>query len=188
MMGTHSRYLPIAFGAWLLVLPASSEAQSGGSYDLSWNRIASGGVVSATGGVYSMGGTAGQPEAGLHSGGLYVLEAGFWNTSGAPVDVGPSSEGVVPIAFRLHLAQPSPFVERTTIAFDLPRAESARLDIFNPAGERVRTLVDGNMHAGRHEIVWPATGGDGRRLAQGVYLLRLQAGNDVATGKVILAR
>ena len=49
-------------------LPAAL-AQSGGGYDLSWSTIDAGGTTFSTGGGYTLGGTAGQPDAGLLSGG-----------------------------------------------------------------------------------------------------------------------
>ncbi len=65
-------------------------AQSGGGFDLSWSSIDGGGGTS-TGGVYSVSGTIGQPDAGRLVGGNYVLEGGFWGvvaavqTAGAPL-------------------------------------------------------------------------------------------------------
>ena len=53
-------------------------AQSGGSYDLTWNTVDAGGYTFSTGGDYSLGGTIGQPDAGVLSGGDYTLGGGFW--------------------------------------------------------------------------------------------------------------
>jgi len=53
-------------------------AQSGGGYDLTWNTVDSGGATFSTGGNYSLGGTIGQPDAGVLSGGDYTLAGGFW--------------------------------------------------------------------------------------------------------------
>jgi len=65
--------------ACLLLLAAIPVlAQSGGGYDLSWNTVDGGGEAFSTGGVYSLGGTAGQPDAGLLTGGAYSLGGGFW--------------------------------------------------------------------------------------------------------------
>ena len=47
-------------------------------YDLSWYTIDGGGATSSTGGSYSLGGTIGQPDAGVLSGGTYTLNGGFW--------------------------------------------------------------------------------------------------------------
>ncbi len=54
------------------------QAQSGGGYDLTWNTVDGGGATFSSGGVYSLGGTAGQPDAGNHAGGVYSQSGGFW--------------------------------------------------------------------------------------------------------------
>jgi hypothetical protein len=56
----------------------TAHAQTGGGYDLSWTTFDGGGTTAATGGIYSLGGTIGQPEAGRQSGGIYSLLGGFW--------------------------------------------------------------------------------------------------------------
>ncbi|HFD40463.1 MAG TPA: hypothetical protein ENJ31_11530 [Anaerolineae bacterium] len=61
---------------WLTTLPVL--AQSGGDYDLSWSTIDGGGYTFSSGGDYSLGGTIGQPDAGLLTGGDYTLGGGFW--------------------------------------------------------------------------------------------------------------
>ena len=53
-------------------------AQSGGTYDLTWNTIDGGGGMFSTGVTYSLGGTIGQADAGTMSGGTYTLNGGFW--------------------------------------------------------------------------------------------------------------
>jgi hypothetical protein len=58
----------------LLALAAGASAQS---YSIDWYTIDGGGGTSA-GGVYSVSGTIGQPDAGVLSGGSYSLVGGFW--------------------------------------------------------------------------------------------------------------
>ena len=62
---------------FLLLAASPVLAQSGGGYDLTWSTVDGGGGT-FTGGVYSLGGTAGQPDAGLLSGGGYTLAGGSW--------------------------------------------------------------------------------------------------------------
>ena len=63
----------------LLALPgAIALAQSGGGYDLTWYTVDGGGYTFSTGGSYNLGGTIGQADAGLLSGGGYTLVGGFW--------------------------------------------------------------------------------------------------------------
>lgn len=61
-----------------LLLPALVSA----TYDLSWWTVNGGGGQS-TGGSYTLTATAGQPDAGVVSGGGYTLRGGFWSM-GAP--------------------------------------------------------------------------------------------------------
>jgi hypothetical protein len=58
-------------------------ALSGEGYDLSWSTVDGGGGTFSTGGSYSLGGTAGQPDAGLLTGGVYSLGGGFWGGGAA---------------------------------------------------------------------------------------------------------
>lgn len=62
-------------------LAAATSAQTGGSYDLTWNTFDSGGVMQTTGGEYTLAATSGQPDAGSQSGGSYALSGGFWTGS-----------------------------------------------------------------------------------------------------------
>ncbi|BCX02708.1 MAG: hypothetical protein KatS3mg053_0646 [Candidatus Roseilinea sp.] len=72
--------------ALLLLSAGVAVAQTGGSYDLTWNTIDSGGATFSTGGGYSLGGTVGQADAGATlSGGSYTLQGGFWTRPGALV-------------------------------------------------------------------------------------------------------
>ena len=48
-------------------------------YDLSWWTVDGGGATFNTGGGYSLGSTAGQPDAAIWSGGDYALAGGFWS-------------------------------------------------------------------------------------------------------------
>ncbi|HAJ37797.1 MAG TPA: hypothetical protein DCL15_19175 [Chloroflexi bacterium] len=66
----------------LLLLPAVVLAQSGSGYNLEWNTIDGGGHTFSSGGVYSVGGTIGQPDAGSVSGENYTLAGGFWGLAG----------------------------------------------------------------------------------------------------------
>jgi len=68
----------------LVLLPFFSQAQN---YAIDWYSIDGGGGTS-TGGVYSISGTIGQPDAGRLAGASYALEGGFWGFVGALQSVG----------------------------------------------------------------------------------------------------
>ncbi len=71
----------------LLVVPMDCLVAQ--TYSIDWSTVDGGGGTS-TGGVYSVSGTIGQPDAGTMSGGNYTLTGGFWGilaavqTPGAP--------------------------------------------------------------------------------------------------------
>jgi uncharacterized repeat protein (TIGR02543 family) len=61
-----------------LFLSGVALAQTGGDYDLTWNTFDGSGATFSTGEDFVLGGTIGQPEAGVMSGGDFVLGGGFW--------------------------------------------------------------------------------------------------------------
>ena len=63
----------------LIAFPTLTRSQSAPTAtDLSWYTVDGGGATFSTGGPYSLGGTIGQPDAGVMSGGSYTLAGGFW--------------------------------------------------------------------------------------------------------------
>lgn len=79
--------------------------------------------------------------------------------------------------------------EGVHIAYSVgPRPVHVRLEVFDVAGRRLRTLVDRPQAAARYAVAWDRRGADGARLARGVYILRLSAGGEDAARKIVLAR
>ncbi len=76
-MRISGRTLALVLAVALLVPATIALAQSGGSFDLSWNTVDGGGGASS-GGPYTLSGTVGQPDAGAMSGGDYTVVGGFW--------------------------------------------------------------------------------------------------------------
>ncbi|MGH7450365.1 MAG: FlgD immunoglobulin-like domain containing protein, partial [bacterium] len=63
----------------------------------------------------------------------------------------------------------------TLIAFSLPAASQVTVNIYNETGQLVRTLVDGEMTAGRHRIYWNGKNQAGGSIASGIYLYQIVA-------------
>jgi hypothetical protein len=70
-----------------LLFAATILAQSGGSYDLTWNTVDAGGATWSSGGSYILGGTIGQPDAGRLTAGAYTLVGGLWEGAAAKSEV-----------------------------------------------------------------------------------------------------
>ncbi len=93
-----------------------------------------------------------------------------------------------PASFQLAQNYPNPFNPNTMISFSLPHGGPVELAVYNMAGQRVVTLVDGIRHAGSHEVVWNGRDDDGNAMASGVYLYRLQAAASVQVKSLLLIR
>jgi hypothetical protein len=83
---------------------------------------------------------------------------------------------------------PNPFNPSTVIQYELVEALPVRLVIHDLTGRRVRVLVDGERGAGRHNEAWNGKDAEGREVASGTYLYRLEAGGAVRTGRMTLLR
>ena len=88
----------------------------------------------------------------------------------------------------LSLASSNPASGGVTLRCAIPRPGSARLDVFDVAGRRVRTMSAGPLGPGAHELGWDGRGDSGARLPEGVYLLRLECAGQRATARVVLLR
>lgn len=107
------------------------------------------------------------------------------------VDVVPAvrtNNGLIPKRFSLYQNFPNPFNPSTTIRFDLPDRSRVILEIYNLLGERVATLVDSFVGAGRHSVVWNGRNENGQTVGSGVYLVRLRAGHFAGTRKMLLLK
>jgi hypothetical protein len=101
----------------------------------------------------------------------------------APVELLPTRTDL-----RLETA-PNPFNPQTVISFELPESASASLEIFDPAGRRVRVLVRGEaLTAGAHSRGWDGRDEIGREAPSGTYVCRLRAGETTGSTRLTLLR
>jgi len=94
--------------------------------------------------------------------------------------------GVTPpvvTATELEQNVPNPFSHETVIRFSLAKPSFVDLTVYDVSGRPVRTLCRRWMEAGRHELKWDGTDDEGRSLAPGIYLYRLETPNYTATAK-----
>jgi hypothetical protein len=98
----------------------------------------------------------------------------------------------VPTKFELLQNYPNPFNPTTKIEFDLPYTKNmynnVRLEIYNVLGQRVKTLVKGQLEARRHSYVWNGRNDAGQRVASGVYFYTIKAGTYFKTKKMVLIK
>jgi hypothetical protein len=74
-------------------------------------------------------------------------------------------------------AQPNPHAGTATIAFALAAPARARVELYDLAGRRVRTLLDEPRGVGFHAVPWDGRDERGEVAAAGVLFCRLSAGD-----------
>jgi len=94
----------------------------------------------------------------------------------------------LPDRFAFHGNHPNPFNPQTVIAFDLAEERLVKLYVFTVEGRRIRTLLDQVLPQGSHSVIWDGRDAAGRRLASGVYWCRVEAGDFVATHKMVMVK
>jgi 2',3'-cyclic-nucleotide 2'-phosphodiesterase (5'-nucleotidase family) len=93
------------------------------------------------------------------------------------------SDNVVVNEYRLGEAYPNPFNPQTNIDFVIPNAEYVTLNVFNPLGQIVATLVNDQREAGSYSVQFDAS-----NLTSGIYFYRLEAGSFSAMRKMMLVK
>lgn len=101
--------------------------------------------------------------------------------NGLPVIVEDAEE--MPESIILEAVQPNPFNPSTTISFMLSRPNRVTISVFNSIGQRVETIGEQYLDAGRHAIVWNAAG-----RASGVYYVRIDDGMTARVARATLLR
>jgi hypothetical protein len=111
-------------------------------------------------------------------------------------DIGETSDQIyagvlaksAPGEFAISQNYPNPFNPETKFSIDLTSATSVKFQVYNIAGQVVRTLVDGILPAGSHTIIWDGTNQAGQALSSGVYFYRIVAGDEIVTRKMTLLK
>lgn len=101
--------------------------------------------------------------------------------------LGPLS-GIVPTgeiatAFSLSQNYPNPFNPSTKIKFAIPKGETVKLVVYDAAGKEVKTLVNGYKDAGTYEVTFDAS-----KLATGIYMYKITAGEFSSVKKMVLVK
>jgi hypothetical protein len=94
----------------------------------------------------------------------------------------------LPLVTKLVSAYPNPFNPQTTIKFELAQPQNVQLEIWNARGRKIRTLVNQNLKAGTHQLVWNGDDSHGAGVASGIYYCRLQTEQNTFTKKMMLLK
>ena len=90
---------------------------------------------------------------------------------------------IIPKEYKLYQNYPNPFNPETVIRYQLPANSKVTLTIYDILGKEVTKLVDKEQEAGKYEIKF-----NSGKLASGVYVYRIKAGEFMMSQKMILVK
>jgi hypothetical protein len=115
--------------------------------------------------------------AGSQSARLAAVKASLLATGVQSLNTG------IPASYSLSQNYPNPFNPTTNIKYSITKAAQVTLKIFDVLGREVETLVNAKQAANSYEVNFNAS-----KLASGVYIYRLEAGDFVKSMKMMLIK
>jgi hypothetical protein len=99
----------------------------------------------------------------------------------------PSAE-VSANSLMVRPSWPNPFRENTTLLYWLPESSEVLVTIHDGTGRQVAAPFRGWSESGRHTVTWRGTDTHDRPVPSGVYLTRIETGDGVRVGRVVVTR
>jgi photosystem II stability/assembly factor-like uncharacterized protein len=111
---------------------------------------------------------------------LYAASIGTFRL-GTPASPEAPPTGLLP-------SGPNPFGSGTVIRYALAQEMKVDLRVYDVRGRLVTVLAKGSRSEGGHEVTWDGRSTKGKRVAPGIYFVRLEAGREIFRGKVVKTR
>jgi flagellar hook assembly protein FlgD len=73
------------------------------------------------------------------------------------------------------------------IAFLVPRQGRYKVDVYDIAGRKIRSVADAVFGSGANRVTWNGRRENGARCASGIFLVRVAGDGESVTGKIVLA-
>jgi hypothetical protein len=93
-----------------------------------------------------------------------------------------------PSVTMLREPVPNPSMGEVLLPYEIANSGWVRIDIFDPLGRQVGSVVDSWRQVGRWQAAWNGRDRDGRRVPVGVYSVRFRIGSESQTERVLLLR
>ncbi|MFQ5585152.1 MAG: T9SS type A sorting domain-containing protein, partial [Calditrichia bacterium] len=108
----------------------------------------------------------------------------------APTGIGDVAKNNLPGDFELMQNFPNPFNPSTTISFRLANHSSlqVQLKIYDILGREMVTLLNEKLTTGKYDVIWDGRNSQGERVSSGIYIYRLQVGEQAKIRKMTLVR
>lgn len=107
----------------------------------------------------------------------------FYSIENAPAVTITQTSAELPKGFYLGQNYPNPFNPTTNIYFSIPVSQNVKITITDVLGKEVTKLLDANTIAGTYRVDF-----DGKGLASGVYLYKLETSDFSSVKKMTLVK
>ncbi|MCG8699052.1 MAG: T9SS type A sorting domain-containing protein [Bacteroidales bacterium] len=103
-----------------------------------------------------------------------------WNREGPYISVDETPSSNIEVQ-----SYPNPFVNETTIAFNLEENQKVRISVLDCSGKNVAILYNANKSSGFHSIKWDGIDNNGIKVSPGFYFVRIELNDGVITHKLL---
>lgn len=125
--------------------------------------------------------------AGPLSTGLPPVAVTFDHATDQVLAVSPAGPPAAPMA--LSAPRPNPAATSVRMTLDLASEGDTRVEVWDVAGRRVRTLAAGSLASGPHALAWDLADDRDTPVRAGVYLVRaIERGALLGTARVVVVR
>ncbi len=114
---------------------------------------------------------------------LHITGNGTYYVS---LDIDP--EEIVPAVTVMEQNYPNPFNPTTTIKYSLNQDGPVEIVVYNLKGQKVRQLINANMNAGFHEVVWDGRDSYGKKASSGIYFYRMKTADKTFVKKMMMLK
>ena len=111
------------------------------------------------------------------------IQLSIWTSENTAID---ENHSITPVKFELKQNYPNPFNPTTTISFSIHNDSKIEFTIYNIKGQKVKVLVNEELDAGTHHVMWDGMNENGKSVTSGIYFYRLKEGTNFSQTKRML--
>ncbi|MBT6869848.1 MAG: hypothetical protein HOA66_00170 [Candidatus Marinimicrobia bacterium] len=94
----------------------------------------------------------------------------------------------IPSEFGLMQNYPNPFNPSTSISYSIPEFSMVSISIYNIHGQKIKSLVNGNMSPGYHQITWYGDDDSGISVPNGIYFYIMESSQFIHKKKMLFIK
>ncbi len=81
---------------------------------------------------------------------------------------------------------PNPMSSETTIDFNLKEGSKINIDVFDLSGKQIKSLYNGKLKSGNHDLKWNGCNEKGQKLISGIYIIKFKINNHLYSKRIVV--